>query len=424
MVSMMSSEWEKSYQEAIRCIRCGYCQPTCPTYAVTGIEHSVARGRNYLARLIHEDEVELKKEFKNPIFECLLCGACNKNCAPVVKTQEIMTATRAKYIEKFGQPQLQKFMFNELLPNPKRMARLMKLASLGKRSGISGLAQALRVFKWIGKNVANAEGLLKTLPKKFLRERLDEIELSTTDKNLKIGYFVGCGINYAFPDVGQATIEFLTKNNFTVEVLDNLCCGLPASGYGDLNASKKMARQNIEAIEKSGCDVVISECGSCSSFLSEYNHLLSDDEKWAARAQAISEKVMDINQLLTQFPIKRELKAPEKKVVTFHDPCHLGHYMHIREQPRQLIKKIDGIEFQEMNESDWCCGGAGTYNISHYDLSMAILNRKMENVKNTEARVLLSSCPGCLIQLSYGARKFNQNIQVKHIVQLLNESTL
>ena len=124
-----------------------------------------------------------------------------------------MTAARAKYIEKFGQPQLQKFMFNELLPNPKRMTRLMKLASLGKRSGISGLAQALRVFKWIGKNVANAEGLLKTLPKKFLRERLDEIELSTTDKNLKIGYFVGCGINYAFPDVGQATIEFLTKNN-------------------------------------------------------------------------------------------------------------------------------------------------------------------------------------------------------------------
>lgn len=419
----MEKEWAKSYEEAIRCIRCGYCQPTCPTYVMTGVEHSVARGRNYLARMIHENEIELTKDYKNPIFECLLCGACNTNCAPVVKTQEIMVAARAKYIEKFGQPALQKFMFNELLPNPKRMARLMKLASLGKRTGISGLAQALRVFKWIGKNVANAEGLLKTLPKKFLRERLGEVALLSSDTNFKIGYFVGCGINYAFPDVGLATIEFLTKNDYAVEVLDNLCCGLPASGYGDLNASKNMARRNIEVIENSGCDVVISECGSCSSFLTDYKHLLADDDAWAGRAEAVSNKIMDINAFLTKYPLKRELKAPENMVVTFHDPCHLGHYMKIKDQPRQLIKKIEGIEFKEMKESDWCCGGAGTYNIAHYDLSMAILNRKMENVKDTEATVLLSSCPGCLIQLSYGARKFNKKVQVKHIIQLLNDST-
>jgi len=420
----MELEWKKAYDEAIRCIRCGYCQPTCPTYSVTNIEHSVARGRNYLARLIYENEIELTKDFKDPIFECLLCGACNNNCAPVVKTQEIMTAARAKYIDKFGQPPLQKFVFNELLPNPKRMTRLMKLASLGKRSGISGLAQALRVFKWFGKNIATAEGLLKTLPKKFLLERLNEIELSVSDKNLKIGYFVGCGINYAFPDVGLATIEFLTKNNYCVEVLDNLCCGLPASGYGDLAAAKIMAQKNIEVIENSGCDIVISECGSCSSFLSEYNHLLAGEEAWVQRAEIFSNKIMDINAFLTQYPVSWELKTAERTVVTFHDPCHLGHYMKIKEQPRQLLKQIEGVIFQDMRESDWCCGGAGTYNIAHYDLSMAILKRKIDNVKQTGASVLLSSCPGCLIQLSYGARKYNHSVSVKHIVQLLNESVI
>ncbi|MFZ5516655.1 MAG: (Fe-S)-binding protein [Candidatus Zhuqueibacterota bacterium] len=412
---------EQAYQEAIRCIRCGYCQPTCPTYVVTGIEHSVARGRNYLARKIYEKEIPLTKDFKDPIFECLLCGACNTNCAPVVKTQQIMAAARAMYIHTFGQPPLQRFVFNELLPNPRRMTRLMKLASLGKRSGISGLAQALRVFKWIGKNIANAEGLLKTLPGKFLRERLTEIQFPARDSNLKIGYFVGCGINYAFPDVGLATLHYLTRNKYSVEVLENLCCGLPASGYGDVAAAKRMAQRNIEIVEKSGCDIVVSECGSCSSFLSEYVHLLAGEPAWERRAQEFSRRVMDINVFLTQFPRARELKATQA-IVTYHDPCHLGHYMKIKEQPRQLLQQIEGIEFREMAEADWCCGGAGTYNIAHYDLSMKILKRKIENVRRTEASVLTSSCPGCLIQLSYGIRKYNHNAQVKHIIQILNES--
>jgi glycolate oxidase iron-sulfur subunit len=418
----MNKEWQDAYEESIRCIRCGYCQPTCPTYMTMGIEHSVARGRNFLARLIYEGEIEFNKDFKKPIFECLLCGACNTNCAPVVKTQEIMMIARQVYIQEQGQPPLQRFVFRDLLPNPARMTRLMKVASLGKQSGISGLAQALRVFGWVGKGIANMEALLKSFPKKFFRERLNEIDPEQTDRQIKVGYFVGCGINYAFPDVGLATVNLLTKNQFSVEVLDNYCCGLPAAGYGDRDAAKMLAQKNIEVIEKSGCDIMVSECGSCSSFLTDYKHLLENDEKWALRAEKVAEKIKDVNVFLSEFPLQTEFKSSHSVSVTYHDPCHLEHYMKINTQPRELIKSVAGITYSELPESNWCCGGAGTYNISHYDLSMKILQRKMNNLQKTGATVLLSSCPGCLVQLGYGVRKFNVPVTVKHIIQLLNES--
>jgi len=418
----MDKEWQDAYEESIRCIRCGYCQPTCPTYTITGIEHSVARGRNFLARLIYEGEIEFSKDYKRSVFECLLCGACNINCAPVVKTQQIMMAARQAYIRKQGQPPLQRYVFRELLPNLGRMTRLMKLIAFGKRSGISGLVQALRVFGWIGKDIANMESLLESLPRKFFREQVNEVNFEQADRQMKVGYFVGCGINYAFPDVGLATLNLLSKIRFSVEVLNNFCCGLPAAGYGDLEAAKTLAQKNIEVIENSGCDIVISDCGSCSSFLTDYKQLLDDDEKWAQRAKVAADKITDVNVFLSDLAHQTKFKSSDSISVTYHDPCHLEHYLKIKSEPRKLIKSIEGIKFQELPESNWCCGGAGTYNISNYDLSMKILQRKMDNLRTTGASILLSSCPGCLVQLSYGVRKFNIPVTVKHIVQLLNES--
>ncbi len=418
----MNFEWQKAYEEAIRCIRCGYCQPTCPTYAIIGVESFVARGRNFLARSLYEGEVHFGKEFKPPIFECLLCGACNENCAPVVKTQQIMTAARQQFIEQLGQPPLQRFVFRELLPNPARMTRLMKIAALGKRSGISGLAQALRVFGWIGRNIADMEELLPALPGRFLREQLPETNSKKETASAKVGYFVGCGINYAFPDVGLATLNLLDKSDFAVEVLENVCCGLPASGYGDLEAAKWLAQRNIEVIEQSGCDVIVSECGSCSSFLSDYKQLFEDDEQWLPRAEAVSAKVQDINVFLVENLTAQKFRSPEAITVTYHDPCHLGHYLKIKSQPRRLIQQVEGVAFQELPEANWCCGGAGTYNIAHHELSLKILQRKMTNLQQTHAAMLLSSCPGCLVQLSFGVRKFKLPVVVRHVVQLLNDS--
>ncbi len=183
-----------------------------------------------------------------------------------------------------------------------------------------------------------------------------------------------------------------------------------------------LAQKNIEVVENSGCDIVISECGSCSSFLTDYKHLFANDENWAQRADRVAAKVKDVNVFLSEFPLQTAFKSADSISVTYHDPCHLEHYMKIKTQPRQLIRNVAGITYTELPESNWCCGGAGTYNLSNYDLSMKILLRKMNNLQRTGATVLLSSCPGCLVQLSYGVRKFKIPATVKHIVQLLNES--
>ncbi len=420
----MYRNFNEAYEESLNCIRCGYCQQNCPTYAVSGLENAVARGRNLLAKIIHDGETELTKSLKHPIFECLLCGACTENCAPSVKTQQIMMSARAEYIKRHHQPLLQKYVFNQLLPNPDQFARLMKLAVFGKRSGLSGLAQALRVFGWIGKDLANMEGLVKNMPAKFFREKVTERHFAGSGQQPKVGYFVGCGINFAFPNVGEATLNVLTKNAYSVEILDNVCCGLPAAGYGDLEAAKTVAKKNIEIFEQSGCDIFLSDCGSCSSFLNDYPLLLKDEEDWQERATVLNKKIMDINSFLTRFELKTDFKIPYEQCVTYHDPCHLSHYLKIRQEPRSLINRIDGVSFGELPEADWCCGGAGTYNIAHYDISMKILKRKMENVKKTEASILLSSCPGCLVQLSYGAEQNKNAFVVKHITELLDESMI
>ncbi|NOZ60579.1 MAG: (Fe-S)-binding protein [Calditrichaeota bacterium] len=418
----MFTDLQQAYEESIRCIRCGYCLTTCPTFVLANTEHSVARGRNFLTRLIYEQKADLSKNSKTTIFECLLCGACIDNCASNVLTPQIMMATRQEFNKEKGQPAIQKFVFRELLLHPKRFTRAMKLAALGKRTHISNLAQALKIFSWIGKNIATMEDLLKSLPAKFLRERAEEVSQPGNPRELKVGYFVGCGINFAYPDVGMATLKVLTKNNFQTAVLENYCCGLPASGYGDLEAAKEMARKNIEIFEQSKCDVILTECGSCSSFLREYDTLLKDDPEWKERAQKAVEKIQDINIFLTEQKLMTKFKLKYGKTVTYHDPCHLSHYQKITSQPRELIQQIEGIQFKEMNEANWCCGGAGTYNVAHPDLSIKILHRKMENVDGSEAEILLTSCPGCMVQLAYGARKFSKPIEVKHIVQVLAES--
>ena len=405
--------------ETSRCIRCGYCLPTCPTYAVTGLESAVARGRNYYARQDELTGLRMNKRVKEAIKACLLCGACVDNCAPKVQTDKIMVAVRSENIQKNGQPPLQRFVFRELLMQPERMTRLMKLISFGKRTGISGLAKALSVFGWFGKNVAGAESLVQTFPKKFMREYDARSFGQIENPAMTVAYFMGCGINYAFPNVGLTTLKLLNRLNIAVHVIDHLCCGLPAFGYGDMEAARTMARSNIDAFSALKVDAVITECGSCASFLHDYPKLFESDQEMLKRAEAFSAKVYNLTHFLYHKAHGYIPEPSEKLVVTYHDPCHLSHHLHVTEEPRELLKQMNGIEYRELPEANWCCGGAGTYNITNRELSSKILSRKMDNVKKTGADVLLTACPGCMIQLAYGVRTHGLPVKVMHINELL-----
>ncbi|MBC7187542.1 MAG: (Fe-S)-binding protein [Calditrichaeota bacterium] len=411
------------YDEASRCNRCGYCQPTCPTYSLTYLERDVARGRNNLVRALYENRHRMDRQVKSAIFRCLMCDACVTNCHPEVRTDQIIAAARAAYYAQFGRPALQQVIFQRLLPNPAVLGRLIALARLGKNTGLSGLVRVLRILGWYGRSVATAEALVPRIPRHFLRDMPEaQADLAQGRDGLRVAYFVGCAINFAMPQVGLATLKLLRSTGCAVTVLDNVCCGLPAYAYGDLESARSLARRNLEAIAEIEADVVLTECASCTSFLKEYPHLFAADAQAQARAEAVAARVKDATQFLATTELSFQKTGSIR--VTFHDPCHLSHYLRERNAPRQVLSSLPGVEFVELPEADWCCGGAGSYNITHPETSEQILDRKMANVRKTGAQVLATACPSCLMQLAYGVRRHKLDVQVKHVVELVADRIL
>jgi glycolate oxidase iron-sulfur subunit len=248
-----------------------------------------------------------------------------------------------------------------------------------------------------------------------------DLKLTPERVEHKVAYFNSCGFNFALPHVAEATVRVLVRANCAVEVRKNNCCGLPPWSYGDIEAARDLARANLRAFDGADAEAIITDCGSCSSFLKDYASLLADDPEYKERAAAFSAKVKDVSEYLTSIGTQVP-RGEVNAVVTYHDPCHLSRPGKINAQPRGLIRGVKGVTFKELPEADWCCGGAGTYNIAHYDQSMQVLDRKMGNVEKTGASVLVTSCPACILQLSHGVRRKGLKVEVLHVSQLLERA--
>ena len=413
--------------ELSRCNKCGYCMQSCPVYRSVRREAAVARGRNQVLRDVVQGEHELPRQALQPFFDCLLCGACTVDCFGGVKTKELMVRAREGYHARYGQPAIQRYFFRKLLPNPSRLTRLLRLASLGKRSGLSGLARRAGLLRWLNPTLHTADGLVATMPKTFLRDRLGSlgftrskgrvIELSCLEPERATGprvlYFIGCGPNFQLPQTAEAAIRLLSKGGCHVTVAPNYCCGLPAWSYGDIEAARLLARQNLDLLDSLDFDLLVTECGSCSGFLKEYPALLGDD----MRARRLADRTRDITEVLAtlSWPAPR----PANATVTYHDPCHLSRGQEISEQPRRLLVDAGGFQLAEMAESNWCCGGAGSYNLSHPQMSQEILSRKLDRIADTQADVVATACPACIIQIGCGVRSRGWALPVRHVVELV-----
>jgi glycolate oxidase iron-sulfur subunit len=411
---MPASDLANLLEEVSRCSNCGLCQAACPIFRVTGKELAVARGRNQVLKGLAQGNLEWSQDLYPILFQCLLCRACMPQCFPAIPTHQIMARARALYLERFGESDILRILFSDILPYPSRMNALVRAAALGQRSGLARLVPALKIFAWFSKSLktlAQSQELVPPLPERPLRTELAERAHSDPSGSDRVAYFIGCGINYMLPKVGKATIKVLDHIGERGEkyrggarplILENFCCGLPAYSYGYIDAARLLARKNIDLILESGADTVISECASCSSFLKDYPGLFEDDPDYKARAREVSSRIRDLSEWVAQenWP---ESKAA--RIVTFHEPCHLGRYQDLAEKPRNILAGIPNIEYREMKEADWCCGGAGTYNVSQYELSMKVLDRKMNNIRETGADLLVTECPACMVQLAYGLKR-------------------
>jgi len=421
----MSTEAREKAEAALRdallrCNKCGFCLAHCPIYKATGVEWATARGRITLIRsALLDHQLELS-ELKDPVFNCLTCTACVDDCPGGVQTADIIFSAREELVRQQGQPWLERLLFHRLLPNPSRLHTVSKLLRLVDLVGLRAAARKTGLIKLIG-DAGKAEVMMPKVPPSGGLDDLIRLTKKIENPKYRVAYFVGCFAPNFTPGEAAATIRVLHRHQVEVIVPEFVCCGLPAAGYGDMPSARSQAHTNIDIASKLNVDAIVTACASCSSFLKEYGKHLANEPEWAEKAKEFSSKVKDISEFLIDIGLVTEMGTIKQKV-TWHDPCHLARYQKIRVQPRTILKSIPGVEFVEMNEADICCGAAGTYGFTHYDLSQEVLARKMGNVEKTNADILVSSCPACVMQLSSGVSQRKIPMRVVEIVELLDQA--
>lgn len=403
--------------ELSKCNRCGFCQARCPVYRTTGLEASVARGHIARVRAVLEGELPWDDVLRRDVFACLMCRACTAECPPGISTDKIIAAARAT-LARQRQSAVQRLIFRHLLPHPTRLRLAARVLSLLKRARVTKAARLLKLVPWVDRGLAEAEAMVPA-PSRDLRHLLARRRPAPA-LSRQVVYFVGCGIDYAEPEIGEATVEVLEAAGYRVTVARNVCCGLPAYAYGDLQAARELARRNLSLLSGLSGEAVVTDCASCSSFLRQYPELLAGDAEAARRVAELASRVREFSEFLSSLSLP-PLKELHRRA-TYHDPCHLSRYERVTEQPRALLRQVPGLEFRPLPEADWCCGGAGSYALAHYHVSMAILQRKMENVRATGADLLVTTCPACVMQLRHGVGRFGPDVEVLHLSQVLRRA--
>jgi len=402
-----------------RCNRCGFCQTACPVFRSTGHESGVARGRLSLLRAIKEERLTWSRELEDPLFDCLLCGACTANCFPAIPTADLIVGSRETYLERVGRKPIHHLLFDALLPYPNRLRWAARSVAVGKKTGLSDVAQALGLLKIFGQEAIYTDGVLERLAEPPFRDSVPPGTYAGSGTDLHIAYFVGCGGDILNQNASKATYQTLKAAGKQVTILNNSCCGLPAYVYGDLTAARKMARRNFDIIEQSAFDILVGDCASCASFIKSYPRLFSGNPRQQARADRIASRTRDFVELAGADAIASDRNGKDI-VVTYHDPCHASRGQGLVKEPRDILAKLPGIIYREMPEADWCCGGAGAYALSHQRLSRQVLDRKIENFRSTGAELLVTACPSCIIHLAYGMKRHGLRAKMCHISQLLN----
>jgi len=410
----------RHYDEIAHCNKCGFCQTACPIFRSTGHESGVARGRLALIRAIIEDRLKWDQALEEPLFDCLLCGACTANCFPAIPTSDLIIEARAEYQQKVGRKKVHRFLFEFLLPYPRRLHLAARAVAFGKNKGFSRMAAAIGLLRIFGRDFEQAEEIIETFAPLPFRDRVKPGQYAGSGGSLRIAYFVGCGVDILRQEAGDASLDRLRALGKHVTVLANCCCGLPAWTYGDIRAARRLANKNLSVISPERYDLIVSDCSSCASFLKKYPRLFPVGDSLKDKANLLGQKIHDITEVLDP---KQTAQAGdgEPVTITYHDPCHASRGQGLIQPPRSILKSLPGVTYVELPEADWCCGGAGSYALSHYRLSRQVLDRKISNLAKTGAQIVATSCPACMIHLSYGIRKHGLDARVKHISEIVSE---
>jgi glycolate oxidase iron-sulfur subunit len=266
------------------------------------------------------------------------------------------------------------------------------------------------------------EALLPRTQGGFWKARVPRFTAASGERRLRVALLTGCVQAQFFGETNRATARVLAANGCDVVVPEEqACCGALHVHIGDPATARALARRNISAFEASGADLYAVNAAGCGSTLKEYGTLLADEERWAERAKAFSEKMLDITELLDSVGL-RPPAGEFRHRVAYHDACHLAHGQKVRGQPRSVLAQVPGLELVPLADSDTCCGSAGTYNITHPEEATRILEWKVDAIKASGADVIAAGNPGCIIQIQLGIRQRGLAVEVMHPVDILDKA--
>ncbi|HWI61946.1 MAG TPA: (Fe-S)-binding protein [Symbiobacteriaceae bacterium] len=418
----MTRDFKRDWEgEAIRCIKCGSCQVFCPVFQETRNESFVARGKVMLMRSHIKGDIELTEGFAQRMDTCLLCKRCVANCPAGVRTDRLVEAARTELADKKGLPFIKKVIFRVGLKNAGIFDTGMKLGAIGQgllfRRTEHGMLPRLPMG-------LDRKRMIKNLAPRSLRASLPVTTPAKGEKQMRVAFFTGCAMNYMYTDAGRAVVDVLSRGGAEVVLpRGQHCCGTPVRAHGDRDTAIEMAKANIDALERANADVIVTACASCGLALKEeWAELLHSDATYAPRAKALAAKVKDFSEVALAMPRVTEALGPVAAKVTWHDPCHLVRGQKITQQPRKLMKAVPSLEFKEMAQADNCCGSGGTFSLSHYDLTMKINSRKVKNILDSQAEVVVTECPGCMMQIQDGLQQAGAPVHTMHLAELLSRS--
>jgi glycolate oxidase iron-sulfur subunit len=412
------------YEDYARCIHCGLCLNACPTYRLWNLEADSPRGRIHQMIHVEQGEVPVTDSFVDHIDKCLDCRACETACPSGVEYGKLVEYARARIERDYRRPLLSRVardvVYRRVLSYPKRIATVARLLRFYQRSGFQSLARSTGILKLLG--VEKRERLLPRVDSHFFYDRLGRTFPATGERRARVAFFAGCVANVTFAELNAATIRVLNANGCDVVVPDGqLCCGALAAHAGVRDEARELARKNLRAFVLDGVDAIVTNAAGCGSTLKEYDHLFTADEAEYRQAADFAKKTRDVTEFLAALGLSAPLKALSLRV-TYQDSCHLLHGQKVREAPRKLLRSIPGLDLVELPHSDLCCGSAGVYNVTETDASLDLLAEKMRYASATQAQVIATSNPGCLLQMRAGAKIHRTNQQVLHVIELLDQA--
>lgn len=409
------------------CMRCGFCLPACPTYIYSGYDETQSpRGRIALMKAVRDGTVEWDGSIEESFELCLGCRACEPACPAGVQYGTLIEETRDAIVSakkvSLKEKIVRKGAFDHLFANQKRMEQAVGLVQFYQKSGLQKVVRRVGFMELFPPMMKQMEKVLPNPPKRLTPTS------NSVEKKVTVAFFTGCLMSTMFHETNRHTIELLEHLGCEVILPSNQqCCGALQGHSGEMERAKRNAKVNLEAFTNCDADYIVNNAGGCGAFLSEYDRLFEHDESLQAIAKDFVDKQVDISSLLVKLGITEKLallpSSEMGELVTYQDSCHLRNVNGVSKQPRMILEAMNDATFVELPGAHLCCGSAGIYNLLQPDMAMTILDAKMSEVVKVHAKTIVTTNPGCLLQMKVGVERegLGNSVRAVHIVDLVHE---